>query len=318
MSYLQKCLTILGITDDFSKIDSKYLKNVFKTKVLESHPDKSGSNEDFDNVLSAFLHLQEINKRLKGGRDVLNEIISPDVIKSSRSNELINSIFQEIDNEEFNKKFEESNVSELGHGYQDWLKQESETPKKSESGKSLETESEITPENFNPVFFNSVFEKSAKIGKPEVAHNSIICINSMGITNSIGSELIQSEIQEYSSIFPSELQYSDVYTAFNNNTVIDKLPSNDNIQDVMKHLDKLKEIREQRITPTEDEKNQLLQFEKEQFEKEKKHRDNLIKSFGENAFGVNTICNTEPLTNDNYSGNIIITPYSLQIVKDVK
>jgi hypothetical protein len=317
MSYLQKCLTILGITDDFSKIDSKYLKNVFKTKVLESHPDKSGSNEDFDNVLSAFLHLQEINKRLKGGRDVLNEIISPDVIKSSRSNELINSIFQEIDNEEFNKKFEESHVSELGHGYQDWLKQESQTPKKSESGNS-ETESEITPENFNSVFFNSVFKKSAKVGKPEVAHNSIICINSMGITNSIGSELIQSEIQEYSSTFPSELQYSDVYTAFNNSTVIDKLPSNDNIDDVMRNFDKLKEIREQQIKPTEDEIDQLLQFEKEQFEKEKKHRDNLIKSFGENAFGVNTICNTEPLTNDNYSGNIIITPYSLQIVKDVK
>jgi hypothetical protein len=140
----------------------------------------------------------------------------------------------------------------------------------------------------------------------------------MGITNSIGSELIQSEIQEYSSTFPSELQYSDVYTAFNNSTVIDKLPSNDNIDDVMRNFDKLKEIREQSINPTEDEIDQLLQFEKEQFEKEKKHRDNLIKSFGENAFGVNTICNTEPLTNDKYSGNIIITPYSLQIVKDVK
>ncbi len=310
MSYLQKCLNILGITDDFSKIDSKYLKNIFKTKVLESHPDKSGSNEDFDNVLTAFLHLQEINKRLKGGRDVLNEIISPDVIRSSRSNELINSIFQEIDNEEFNKKFEESHVSELGHGYQDWLKQESE--------KSLKTESEITPNNFNPVFFNSVFEKSTKFGKPEISHNSIICINSMGITNSIGADLIQSEIQEYSSTFPSELQYSDLYTAFNNNTIIDKLPNNNDIEDVMKHLDKLKELREKQIKPTEDEKNQLLQFEKEQFEKEKKHRDNLIKTFGENAFGVNTICNTEPLTNDNYSGNIIITPYSLQIVKDVK
>ncbi len=325
MSYLQKCLNILGITDDFSKIDSKYLKNIFKTKVLESHPDKSGSNEDFDNVLSAFLHLQEIIKRLKGGRDVLNEIISPDVIRSSRSNELINSIFQEIDNEEFNKKFEESHVSELGHGYQDWLKQKSETfptnPKtefednlqKAESVKSLETESEITPENFN-----FIFEKSAKLGKPDIAHNSIICINSMGITNPIGSDLIQSEIQEYSSTFPSELQYSDVYTAFNNSTIIDKLPNNNDIEDVIKRLDKLKELREQQIKPTEDEINQLLQFEKEQFEKEKKHRDNIIKSFGENAFGVNTICNTEPLTNDNYSGNIIITPYSLQIVKDVK
>jgi hypothetical protein len=302
MSYLQKCLTILGITDDFSKIDSKYLKNVFKTKVLESHPDKSGSNEDFDNVLSAFLHLQEINKRLKGGRDVLNEIISPDVIRSSRNNELINSIFQEIDNEEFNKKFEESHVSELGHGYQDWLKQESETFRK-----SLETESEITPENFNPVFFNSFFEKSAKVGKPEVAHNSIICINSMGITNSIGSELIQSEIQEYSSTFPSELQYSDVYTAFNNSTVIDKLPSysSRNMGDVMKHLDRLKKIREQQIETTKDEKDELLQFEKEQFEKEKKHRDNLIKSFGENAFGVNMLCNTEPLNNKEPSNMVI-------------
>jgi hypothetical protein len=300
MSYLQKCLNILGITDDFSKIDSKYLKNIFKTKVLESHPDKSGSDEKFDNVLTAFLHLQEINKRLKGGRDVLNDIISPDVIRSSRSNELINSIFQEIGNEEFNKKFEESHVSELGHGYQDWLKQESETPKQSESGKSLETESKITPENFN-----SVFEKSAKFGKPDVAHNSIICINSMGITNSIGSDLIQSEIQEYSSTFPSELQYSDVYTAFNNSTVIDKLPSNDNIEDVMRNFDKLKQIREQSINPTEDEIDQLLQFEKEQFEKEKKHRDNLIKSFGENAFGVNMLCNTEPLNNKEPSNMVI-------------
>jgi hypothetical protein len=296
MSYLNKCLSILGITDDFSKIDLKYLKNVFKTKVLESHPDKSGSDEEFDKVMSAYLHLHETFMRLKGGRDTLKNIVSPDELKSLRNNELINSIFQEFDNVEFNKKFEESHVSELGHGYQDWLNQDSE------SGKSLETESEITPENFNSVFFNS-----AKFGKPEVAHNSIICINSMSVTKSIGTELIQSEIQEYSSTFPSDLQYSDVYTAYNDSTIIDKLPSYSlrNMDDVMKHLDKLKEIREQQIDTTKDEKDELLQFEKEQFEKEKKHRDNLIKSFGENAFGINMLCNTEPLNNKEPSNMVI-------------
>ncbi len=297
MSYLNKCLSVLGITDDFSKIDLKYLKNVFKTKVLESHPDKSGSDEEFDNVMSAYLNVYETFVRLQGGRDGIKSVISPDELKSLRSNELINSILQEIDNTEFNKRFEQTHISELGNGYQDWLKQDSETFRK-----SLETESEITPENFN-----SVFEKSAKVKKPDIAPTSIICINSMSVTKSIGTELIQSEIQEYSSTFPSDLQYSDVYTAFNDSTIIDKLPSysSRNIDDVMKHLDKLKEIREQQIDTTKDEKDELLQFEKEQFEKEKKHRDNLIKSFGENAFGINMLCNTEPLNNKEPSNMVI-------------
>ena len=229
MSYLNKCLTILGITDDFSKIDLKYLKNIFKTKVLESHPDKSGSDEEFDKVMNAYLHLHETHMRLQGGREHLMHIISPDELRSLRSNDLINSIFQEFDNQEFNKKFEESHVSELGHGYQDWLKQESSCGK-------MESDSEITPENFN-----SVFEKSVKAGKPDITPNSIICIDSMSINKSIGTDLIQSEIQEYSATFPSELQYSDLYTAYNDNTLIDKLPTfNSKADDITAYMEQLK------------------------------------------------------------------------------
>lgn len=293
MSYLNKCLTILGITDDFSKIDLKYLKNIFKNKVLESHPDKSGSDEEFDKVMTSYLHLHETYMRLQGGRELLKDIVSPDEIKNLRSNELINSIFQEFDNDEFNKKFEESHVSELGHGYQDWLKHESETfPKSLQKG---ESDSEITPENFN-----SIFENSAKLGKPEVTYNSIICIDSMSINRTIGTDLIQSEIQEYSATFPSELQYSDLYSAYKDSTLIDKLPTfnSKTEENIEEYIEKLQILREKQITITHDEKDDLLNYEKQQFEKEKKHRDNLIKSYGDNAFGINMLCNNTPSNNN--------------------
>lgn len=303
MSYLNKCLDILGITDEFSKIDLKYLKNIFKNKVLESHPDKCGSDEDFDKVMTAYLHLHETYMRLQGGREHLMHIIGPNELMALRGDEIINYIFQEFDNEEFNKKFEESHVSELGHGYQDWLKtvppfNPNPGVRISESKNDVVAKSEITPDNFN-----SIFEKSVKLGKAEVTPNSIICIDSMSINKSIGTDLIQSEIQEYSAIFPSELQYSDLYTAHNDNTIIDKLPTfNNKSGNINEYMEQLKILREQQITITHDEKDDLLNYEKEQFEKEKKHRDNLIKSYGDDAFGVNMLCNNftsndKPLTN---------------------
>ena len=317
MSYLKQCLTILGITDDFSKIDLKYLKNIFKNKVLESHPDRSGSDDDFDKVMTSYLHLHETYMRMQGGRSSLQNILTPNELYNMRGNELINSIFQEssnqrlallpqwgkeFDNEEFNKKFEESHVSELGHGYQDWLKQANSD---SENG-VVQTETVIGQSEITPETFNSVFEKSAKIGKPEVIHNSIICVESMSINNSIGTDLIQSEIQEYSATFPSELQYSDLYTAYNDSTVIDKLPSfNSRSDNIQEYMEQLKTLREEQINITHDEKDDLLNYEKQQFEKEKKHRDNLIKSYGENAFSINMLCNNFSL-NDKQINDMVI------------
>lgn len=306
MSYLQQCLNILGITDDFSKINLKYLKNVFKTKVLESHPDRDGSNEDFDKIMNAYIQLHETYIRMQGGRNSLHSsILTPDELRNMRGDEIINAIFQEFDNQEFNKKFEESHVSDLGHGYQDWLKQESDTFRKSLQNMDSESENngilktEITPENFN-----SIFEKSVKSGKPVINHTSIISIDSIALDKSYGSSLIQSEINEYSSYYPSELQYTDIHTAYTDSTIIDKLPELSNYNNILKHLDNLKESRENPITITDDEKNQLLEYERQQFEKDKKHRDNLIKSYGENAF--NNKLSYENTNKDNNNINMVI------------
>ena len=117
MSELAKTLELFGFLS-IDDVTQDSLKKSFKTRILESHPDKGGDADTFDNMLHSYVYLTQTIQRISGGRATLQNILSPDELK--RSDEIINQLFEEFNNDEFNQQFEKQKKET--HGYGSWLK----------------------------------------------------------------------------------------------------------------------------------------------------------------------------------------------------
>lgn len=124
MSELEHVLKLFGFMS-IDDVTAESLKKAFKIQVLKSHPDKGGDATEFDRLLGSFVYLSETFQRINGGRATLQNVISPDILKGMRPDELVNRVFEEFDNDAFNKMFEE-NHKRQEHGYVSWLKNEDE------------------------------------------------------------------------------------------------------------------------------------------------------------------------------------------------
>ena len=174
MSYLQYALDLLQLPP-IDDVTPALLKRTFKTSVMKMHPDKGGSEDQFDNVLSAYVYLTETLNRLSGGRSALQVLLSPDDIKLQRTNQIVNEVFDEMDREqhneeyqkmrmkydEFHATFEASHDSTLSNGYSTWLSSK-------EDSALMETDGvygvhTIPPPAFSESDFLKIFESTVRI-----------------------------------------------------------------------------------------------------------------------------------------------------------
>ncbi len=269
MSELQHTLELF----EFMSIDdvtADSLKRAFKKKVLKVHPDKGGDSTEFDGMLAAFVYLSETFQRINGGRATLQNVISPEQLRQLRPDELINRVFEEFDNETFNKQFEETHKSE-GHGYVDWLKN------KSDDFNLIDGEfGDATQKPPTFIFkeledFNKAFEETVKKDKPEpsaiILHPEAMAYIS-GTT--VGTSIIESHEGGYTSDFYANPEYSDVYSAFTSaNTVTDKVTT---FKETNKSLEDIINERNAQIKPFDDSERQaIFEFEKKKAEEQTKH-----------------------------------------------
>mgnify|MGYP003352138092 CR=1 FL=1 len=105
MSELDHVLELFEFVD-INDISSDSLKKAFKRKVLQCHPDKGGSSEEFDGILAAFVYLTDTVQRINGGRQTLQNVLTPGELKEMRAEEVIGRVFEEFDLAGFNKEFE--------------------------------------------------------------------------------------------------------------------------------------------------------------------------------------------------------------------
>ena len=80
---IESSLAALKLTT-LDELTHESLKRSFKVGVVYSHPDKGGKEGDFDNLLSAYLHLSSVLKRLSGGRDGLQSVLAVDEVEKAR------------------------------------------------------------------------------------------------------------------------------------------------------------------------------------------------------------------------------------------
>jgi hypothetical protein len=224
IGYFQACLEVLGLEEEVA-LNEEILKKIYKKAVLKHHPDKGGSEKEFEKVTRAYAYLGEILRRINGGRSTTVAVDAPNVLKDSRAKdyETVKHVDpvklnpKKLDLTAFNKMFEQTRIPDPEEdGYGDWLKsenQESSGPKF--SGK------------FNRDVFNKAFEEEAK---SKTTQNYIINQpQSMIMAPTLGVELGRGRPESFTAAMNADLNYTDLKQAYTSDNMFSHQVSHVNV-----------------------------------------------------------------------------------------
>ena len=262
VSYFSSCLEVLGIQEEVA-LTEESLKKAYKRASLKAHPDKGGSEDQFEAITRAFAYLTEILKRIQGGRTgPLKEVEAPTALTSGRTEE--SKAWQHLEPVKlnpknlnltaFNEMFEKTHMTDPDHdGYGDWLKNEM-TDKASPkfSGK------------FNRDVFNNMFDEEAKRQNAGRAQNQIVHPAAMALTlaPSMGLELGRERPDSFTPAPNSKDRFSDLKDAYSReSTISDKVA---NVRMETRNIDSYRASREKAPDPlSHQEQEALAQAEKQ-------------------------------------------------------
>lgn len=171
VNYFSACLRILELEEEVA-LTEESLKAAYKKAVVRAHPDKGGSEKEFEAVTRAYAYLGEILKRIHGGRAKEGKVEAPTALQGTRTTEedrwkhvepvALNP--KNLDMNKFNQMFEQTRIPDPEEaGYGDWLKggdDKIDAPKF--SGK------------FNRDVFNKTFEEGAGANKPKKQYGAMV------------------------------------------------------------------------------------------------------------------------------------------------
>ena len=130
LNYFQKCLEVLGLTEEVA-LTEESLKKAYKRVALKAHPDKGGTEEEFEAITRAHAYLGEILLRIKGGRKKEGVVEAPEALQDTRKEnskdwEMVQPVRlnpKKLDMNAFNQMFEQTRIPDPEEdGYGDWLK----------------------------------------------------------------------------------------------------------------------------------------------------------------------------------------------------
>lgn len=171
MNYFSACLRILGLEEEVA-LTPDSLKIAYKKAVIRAHPDKGGSEKEFEAVTRAYAYLGDILSRIHGGRKAEGKVEAPTALASGRTNdadawkmaEPVQLNPSKLNLDVFNSMFEKTRIPDPEEsGYGDWLKGSEEA---GGDGK----EAPKFGGKFNRDVFNSAFADDQK--KKGTAKNS--------------------------------------------------------------------------------------------------------------------------------------------------
>ena len=218
IGYFQACLEVLGLQEEVA-LTEETLKKAYKRSTLKNHPDKGGSEKEFEKVTRAYAYLGEILRRIHGGRSTTVNVDAPNVLKDSRSKEYdslkhvepIRLNPKKLDIDAFNKMFEQTRIPDPDEdGYGDWLgKEKDETNNPKFSGK------------FNRDVFNQMFEDDAKDNSSKgnyIIHQP----QSMIMAPTLGIELGRDRPESYTAAYNADLNFTDLKQAYTTENTFSK------------------------------------------------------------------------------------------------
>jgi len=274
---MELALEKLGFSS-MDDVNSESLKRAFKTAVINSHPDKGGSEEDFESILAAYVHLSTTIKRMTGGRSGFQVLNVFDVRQArddqftNELNYLVSEVFDHLDSnqneefrKEFNDQFEKVHVRENERGYEEWLKQEDDI-------KQDELSTDLSKD---PVDWNRTFESNVKQGKPEPT-TLILHPDQMGFVSGStrGAALIPSVGNSFTSDPEERPEYTDLQAAYTSeNTVYDKVPMYEEKQRTFEDI--LKERNMVYVSELDRDLEAIAAYEKRKQEEEAAHKQKI-------------------------------------------
>ena len=275
---IETSLALLRL-DSIDDLTTESLKRTFKTAMVHSHPDKGGQEGDFEKMLSAYLHLSAVLKRLSGGRDGLQSVLAVDEVEKTREaqfvsemNNIINDVYDSLDksdhtefHQKFNEMFEKHHERDNLKGYEEWLH--------ADSGDQNESFATSTMDEWN-----QEFEKRMRRRIPVEQTKLILMPDEMAYrADTIGSSIIEHKDQTFTSQGGSRPEYTDLRSAYTTeHTMIHKLPI---YEPVSKTLEELVSERDEVFVEWNKNKDEDLEiihaYELKKQQEEKEHQERL-------------------------------------------
>ena len=216
LNYFQSCLQVLGLEEEVA-LTELTLKKAYKAAALKAHPDKGGSERDFEAVTRAHAYLGEILLRIKGGRTKEGKVEAPEALKDTREGaskewEMVQPVRlnpKKLDMNAFNQMFEQTRIPDPEEdGYGDWLKGSEATAGPKFGGK------------FNRDVFNQAFEEEARSrgrGGQELAHRQP---EALTLAPNAGVELGRSSGGGFTAAANANLKFTDLRNAYTSDNMI--------------------------------------------------------------------------------------------------
>jgi curved DNA-binding protein CbpA len=214
MNYFSACLRILQIEEEVA-VTVDGLKAAYKKAVLRAHPDKGGSEKEFEAVTRAYAYLGEILERIHGGRAAEGKVEAPTTLANNRATheekwkmvEPVRLNPAKLDVQTFNDMFEKTKIPDPDEtGYGDWLK----------GGDSATTGPKFGGK-FNRDVFNRAFEDEQKGRGSGPKQTGAIVAQEMSMASRMGYgvELGRTGRDDY-TVSPNEngLKFTDLKKAY--------------------------------------------------------------------------------------------------------
>jgi len=226
MNYFSACLRIMDLEEEVA-LTEETLKGAYKKAVMRAHPDKGGSEKEFEAVTRAYAYLGEILRRIHGGRSKEGKVDAPTALKGTRTNdadawkmvEPVRLNPNKLDMNSFNTMFDQTRIPDPEEsGYGDWLKGGEDGP----SGPQLKFSGKFNREVFHRAFEDE--NKGKNKGSSEQA-NAIIA-QEQTLAGRYATEIGRSAREDYTmAANDGGMKYTDLkkayteYNTFSQNTV---------------------------------------------------------------------------------------------------
>jgi curved DNA-binding protein CbpA len=247
ISYFQSCLQVLGLEEEVALTDDA-LKRAYKRAAVKAHPDKGGSEEEFEAVTRAHAYLGEILRRISGrggssGASATSEPLSMPYgggslpalqnggVQDARPSAAVlppslNTIEpvrlnpNKLDLKAFNEMFEKTRIPDPDDdGYGDWLKDNTATGEAPKfSGK------------FNRDVFNAAFEEEAKRARGGAGGPGLADVEAMTLAPH-AVEIGRGKASSYTAAANASLKFTDLRSAYTDDANITSQVANVQVED---------------------------------------------------------------------------------------
>lgn len=244
LNYFQNCLEVLGLEEEVA-LTEETLKRAYKRAALKAHPDKGGSEIEFEAITRAHAYLGEILLRIKGGRTKEGNVEAPEKLqdtreKASKDWEMVQPVRlnpKKLDMNAFNQMFEQTRIPDPEEdGYGDWLK----TADTATTGPKFGGK-------FNRDVFNQAFEEEARAKARSSQELSVRQPEALTLAPNAGVELGRTGGGGFTAAANANLKFTDLRNAYTSENMITNQVANVNVE--ARSFDQYSSSRKQAPTP---------------------------------------------------------------------